>query len=46
MAIRIDVKTEIENMSSDINYLVNSENFTRQEAIKLVLTLVYIYDSK
>ena len=33
------LKTEIESMSKEINYLINSENFTRQEAIKLVLTL-------
>ena len=42
MTIQIDFKTEINNMSSEINYLVNSENFTRQEAIKLVLTLAHM----
>lgn len=42
MTIEINFKTEIGNMSSEINYLVNSENFTRQEAIKLVLTLGHI----
>ena len=42
MTIQIDFKTEINNMSSEINYLVNSENFTKQEAIKLVLTLAHI----
>ena len=42
MVITINLKEEINNMSEEIDYLVNNEKFTRQEAIKLVLTLGHI----
>ena len=39
MVFHINYKAEIEARSNEINYLINNEKFTRQEAIKLVLML-------